>query len=195
MKYDLPDDEQEVLPNLLGLTTAAQIGLAEFEGFLRAEILLTESQTERTRFSTAYIRRIHRLALEHLYGFAGHLREVNISKGGFPFPAARFLHQTLQTFEENVLQNLPNRYVSRNDLIGDIARVHAELLFIHPFREGNGRTARILANLMARKAGYDGLRFERIDDAVFDRYVAAVHRAAAQEYEAMEEIIRLVFPA
>ena len=91
MKYDLPDSEGEVLPNLLGLTTWEEIGLAEFEGFVRAEILLTEALTPQTRFSSAYVLGIHRLALEHLYAFAGRLREVNVSKGGFPFPAARFL--------------------------------------------------------------------------------------------------------
>lgn len=195
MKYDLPGDEGEVLPNLLGLTTFEEVGLAEFEGFVRAEILLTETLTVRTRFTSAYVLQIHRFALEHLYGFAGRLREVNVSKGGFPFPAARFLPQAMQTFEQELLRKLPNRYSNPEALIRDIAVVHAELLFIHPFREGNGRTARILANLMVRKAGYDGLQFERIDERVFEEYIAAVHQAASQKYEAMEGIIRLIFPA
>jgi cell filamentation protein len=34
------------------------------------------------------------------------------------------------------------------------AAVHAELLLIHPFREGNGRLARWLADLMFLQAGY-----------------------------------------
>ena len=34
-----------------------------------------------------------------------------------------------------------------------IAQVHADLLLIHPFREGNGRLARWLADLMAAQAG------------------------------------------
>lgn len=35
-----------------------------------------------------------------------------------------------------------------------MAEVHAELLLIHPFREGNGRLARWIADLMAIQAGF-----------------------------------------
>jgi len=35
-----------------------------------------------------------------------------------------------------------------------IAMVHAELLLIHPFRDGNGRLARWLVDIMATQAGY-----------------------------------------
>ena len=44
-KYCASANESEILPNLLGLTDATAIGLAEFEGFLRADIVLTESIT------------------------------------------------------------------------------------------------------------------------------------------------------
>ena len=67
-----------------------------------------------------------------------------------------------------VLRKLPKKYTCKQELIIDIAKVHAELLLIHPFREGNGRTARILANLMSRKAGYGFLKFEKIDNHQFN---------------------------
>lgn len=193
MKYDLPSSEDEVLPNLLGLTTMQQIAEAEFEGFTEAEIILTEELDERTRFTSAYIQRIHTLALGHLYAFAGKWRDVNLSKGGFSFAAARFLPETMRTFDQEVVSGLKGTNDS-DALIGEIATVHAELLFIHPFREGNGRTARILANLMSRKAGYGPLRFERIGDREFDEYVLAVQRAALKDYAPMERVIRAVFP-
>ncbi|WP_206170623.1 Fic/DOC family protein [Spirosoma pollinicola] len=142
-------NHNEVLPNLLGLKSAEEIGLAEFDGFLRAEIYLTERLTNRTKFNTAYILKLHKLSLAHLYAFAGKYRDVNISKGGFPFASARFLPETMKAFEEEILAALPNSYADKNSLIKDVASVHGEFLFIHPFREGNGRTARVLANLMA----------------------------------------------
>ena len=43
MKYDLPDSQDEILPNLLDLKSVEEISLSEFEGFLKAEILLTEN--------------------------------------------------------------------------------------------------------------------------------------------------------
>lgn len=194
MKYKSPDSEDELLPNLLGLVTQEEIGLSEFEGFLKAEIFLTEELTGRTKFNVKYILNIHKLALEHLYAFAGKYRDVNLSKGGFPFAAAKFLPQTMSDFENEVLSGLPNKYSDKEDLIKDIAIVHGELLFIHPFREGNGRTARVLANLMSRKAGYGSLKFDKVNKAVFEKYVIAVQKSADKDYSKMIEFIRFIFP-
>ncbi len=194
MKYDIPGDQHEVLPNLLGITSAEGIAISEFEGFLKAEIILTENLSPQTIFNCKYILKIHKLALEHLYAFAGKYREVNLSKGGFPFAAARFLPQTMRSFEDEMLLNLQGEYIDKASLVKEIAKVHSELLFIHPFREGNGRTARILANLMCRKAGYEALRFELISGEVFDSYIFAIQKAAMKDYSAMEKLIEFIFP-
>lgn len=194
MKYDLPDDQAEILPNILKLTSAEKIALAEFDGFLKAEIILSEQLTSKTKFNLKYILQIHRLSLEHLYPFAGKLREVNMSKGGFRFPAAKYLSRSMLLFEEELLDHLPNNYASKDDLIKSIAIVHGELLFIHPFREGNGRTARMLANLMARKQGYDSLLFEKVNKENFNIYVKAIQKAAEKDYEPMIEFIASIFP-
>ncbi|WP_256005307.1 Fic/DOC family protein [Pedobacter deserti] len=194
MKYDLPDDQGEILPNILNLKTSDEISLAEFEGFLKAEIILTEQLTLKTKFSLKYILQIHKLSLEHLYSFAGKLREVNISKGGFPFPAAKYLAQSMLSFENELLSKLPSKHTSKEDLIKSIAEIHGELLFIHPFREGNGRTARILANLMARKQGYDSLLFEKINKTNFSIYVTAIQKSAEKDYQPMIDFITSIFP-
>ena len=134
------------------------------------------------------------MALEHLYTFAGKYRDVNLSKGGFPFAAAKFLPQSMSDFEKEILSLLPNKYDHKEDLIRDIAIVHGELLFIHPFREGNGRTARVLANLMSRKAGYGSLQFDKVGKEEFEKYVMAVQKSAEKDYTGMIEFIRFLFP-
>lgn len=193
MKYDIPEGQAEILPNKLGLQKPEEIDIAEFEGFLEAEILLTERLSSKTKFDAKYILKIHKLALSHLYTFAGRYRNVNLSKGGFHFSSALYLPQSMQAFEDEILSQLPSVYTDQEKLIKDVATVHAELLFIHPFREGNGRAARILANLMVRKAGYEPLDFGKIKGEVFDQYIVAVQQAALKNYEPMTEIIRMIF--
>jgi len=195
MKYKSPDNQGDILPNLLGLTSIDKINESEFEGFLKAEIYFTEKLTNRTKFSKDYILKIHKMALGHLYVFGGKLRDVNMSKGGFPFAAAKFLPETMSAFDKDVLSIIPNKYRSSNELIRDLAIVHGELLFIHPFREGNGRTARLLANLMVRKAGYEGLMFEKVGKKEFSKYVAAVQDCANKDYNKMIEFIKSIFPS
>lgn len=189
-RYITNEEESQQLPNLLNLTNPKAIAEAEFEGFLMAEILLTEQLCQTTRFNCKYIRHIHKMALGNLYAFAGKYRTVNMSKGGFLFPSALFIPRSMQFFEDEVLSRLPDFYPDKQMLVRDVALVHGELLFIHPFREGNGRTARILANLMVRKQGYDGLRFDKIN---FREYVMAVQRASKKNYRPMEKIIETIF--
>lgn len=194
-KYTTNKDESEISPNLLGLKKAEDIAISEFEGFVYAELFLSGKLTKRTKFNLSYILKIHKLALGHLYTFAGKYRTVNMSKGGFVFPAALYLPNSMNTFEQEILNKLPNCYENKECLITDVAKVHAELLFIHPFREGNGRTARLLANLMVQKQGYKKLDFSRITSTstYFNKYVNAVQMAANKEYGYMEEIIKMTF--
>ncbi len=194
MKYQTPNNQSEILPNLLGLKSVEDIALSEFEGFLKAEIMLTEKLSSRTKFDVSYILKIHKLSLGHLYSFAGKCRDVNLSKGGFPFAAAKFLHETMNTFNEDILSKLAKEYKNRQELIADISKVHGELLFIHPFREGNGRTARILANLMSRKQGYESLLFDKVGKSEFEFYVLAVQLSAEKNYSKMEQFITSIFP-
>lgn len=192
-KYRASAPESEILPNLLGLTNATAIGLAEFEGFLRADIVLTEALTPTTNFTLNYLLETHRLALGHLYAFAGRYREVNISKGGFAFPAARFLAGSMQQFEQEWLRKPTPP--DQNAVLDLVSAIHGELLFIHPFREGNGRTARLLANLMLERQGLGRLRWELIDEATFPQYVAAVQQSGLGNYAPMQALMRKLFPS
>ena len=195
MKPTSPDDENAPLPNLLGLKSLAAVQQAETEGFLLAEQSLLDELREDQRFDAAYILEIHRRALARVYSFAGRYRTVNISKGGFTFPAAQHLPQSMAQLQADLLRPLPPTWPSAAALARDVARVHAELLFIHPFREGNGRTARVLANLMAYKNGAASLRWEKLAEPdQFAAYVRAVQAAGRLDYQPMEAVIAGVLP-
>ncbi|MBC9796311.1 Fic/DOC family protein [Sinomicrobium weinanense] len=190
MKYHTSKSEDEILPNKLRLTDPKIIGEEEYKGFLRAEIRYEMQLNELEIFSWSFIAKVHKAALEHLYDFAGTLRQVNISKGGFLFPAAKFLPDIIKEFEKDFLLSLPKRYDSYENLITHIAPLHAEFLFIHPFREGNGRTARLLANLIALKHGFRRFSFNKITDKNMKAYIAAVQAASHKKYEPMIAFFR-----
>lgn len=73
--------------------------------------------------------------------------------------------------------------------------VHVELILIHPFRDGNGRTARILATLMASQAGLPMLNFDRMTGKRRDQYFAAVQAGLGKNYRPMENVFRDVIEA
>ena len=70
-----------------------------------------------------------------------------------------------------------------------LARVHVELVLIHPFREGNGRIARVLSTLMALQAGLPLLDFSLIAGRRKKDYFAAIQAGLDRNYEPMEGIL------
>lgn len=68
-------------------------------------------------------------------------------------------------------------------------RVHHRLVFIHPFANGNGRHARMMADLVLRRLGrpalsWGGVSLKQISE-VRRTYVAALRRADREDYEAL----------
>jgi cell filamentation protein len=70
--------------------------------------------------------------------------------------------------------------------------VHAESILIHPFREGNGRCARLLATLMGLQAGLPALDFGGIRGAEKRRYFAAIQAALDRNYAPIARIFGAV---
>jgi cell filamentation protein len=73
-----------------------------------------------------------------------------------------------------------------------LAVVHVELVLIHPFREGNGRLARLLAILMGLQAGLPLLVFDEMDGELRENYFAAVRAGAGCDYEPMRGIFERI---
>ncbi len=142
------------------------------------------------QFDWDLISSIHQTALSHLYEFAGKLRQVNISKAGFLFPAAQHLDHSVQIYEQEFLKAIPRSIRTESELIESTAPAHAELLFIHPFREGNGRTARLFSNLIALKYGFERFHFDVIKESRMDEYIKAIQSAAEKNYEPMKKLFR-----
>lgn len=185
---------EEVLTNKLGLTDSEQIARAETAGFIGAEASLLEELTEETNFDRKYICEIHRRALDHLYPSAGEYRSENISEEDgeyFGFAAAQAIPQAMNNLENELLVHLPDQYNSKESLVHDIGTVHAELLFIHPFAIGSGRTIRILSNMMSFKAGFNAIDFKRLadDESLRKRYRESIQDVLDENYAPMIQLI------
>ena len=87
------------------------------------------------------LKQIHGYLFGGLYDFAGKIRTVNISKGGFKFAAAEFLPETLDQIEK-----------MSEDSFDQIIDKYVEMNVAHPFREGNGRTTRIWLDLILKRS-------------------------------------------
>ncbi len=74
---------------MLGIKQKREMDRVEAREQLRALEELTRIYDESQRFTAADVRRIHKVWLGPVYPWAGNYRQVNISKGEFPFATAR----------------------------------------------------------------------------------------------------------
>jgi Fic family protein len=77
---------------------------------------------------------------------------------------------------EEFFEWLNHKQTSTVHAIFRAAITHYQLVFIHPFIEGNGRTARAMATLVLYLTGYDFKRFFSMEE-YFDRNVENYYRA------------------
>ena len=132
------------------------------------------------RFTADHLRHLHRAWLEKIYPWAGQYRSVNLSKGDFPFAGASQIPRLMERLEREQLHEFtPCRGSPDDDVPHALAAVHVELILIHPFRDGNGRWARLVATLMALQAGLPPLDFSGVQGRERRRYFDAVHAAMA----------------
>jgi len=183
--FETGSDEQ-VLANKLGITAVADMDEAELVLLQKLYESVLADSLPMGRLTMAHIRTWHRRWLGNLYAWAGQARTVNMSKGGFPFAPAAQIPRLLTEFEYECLSRYtPCAGYDMTRLIEAIAVTHVEFILIHPFREGNGRISRLLADVMAAQAGEGPLDYSSWESNRND-YILAVQEGLARNYEPMK---------
>ena len=185
-----PGSRGRVLRNLLGITSKREMDEAEAREQRRALEEILSVYTSDHRFIAADICRMHKIWLGGIYEWAGRYRQVNLSKGAFPFAVAGRIPDLMDGFEKGPLhQFTPCLFETKREVVHALAVVHTELVLIHPFREGNGRLARMLTIVMAAQAGLPPLDFGHLKGQKKQEYFGAVRAGMDYDYPPMEQIL------
>jgi cell filamentation protein len=140
-----------ILRNKLGITDGARLDNVE-------RALVTQRAAEGIpsgRFDLGHLRAIHRHLFQDLYEWAGEIRQVEIAKDGHQFQFQRYIETGMADVyrrleKTDFLKGLhpPEFAVAASRIMGDVN-------YVHPFREGNGRTQMFYLAQLAIKAGHD----------------------------------------
>lgn len=184
------DEAETVLLNQLGITDLKTLQVAEESALAKAyESLLREVKID-TPLTCELIKHIHEAIFGELFAWAGRWRRVNISKPGVVWPTAAFLEDSMQTFEQDVLQRFPKSSLTTDAAFcSAIGEIQGEFLAIHPFREGNARTIKLASDLLAVQTGRLLLQYDQ-SDAGADVYILAASAALSRkDYRPMTSLI------
>ena len=185
-----PGSNDQVLKNRLGITLKQDMDVAEARALEQAMDVFVRTYGETHRFTATDLRDCHRIWLGDIYEWAGHYRQVNVSKDSFPFAAAAQVSALMDQFERDVLSRCtPCSFAGRGEVVRALAETHVELVLIHPFRDGNGRLARVLSTLMALQAGLPLLDFSLIAGNSKNAYIAAIQAGLDKRYVPMERLL------
>lgn len=186
-----PGSDELVLKNLVGIVSKEEMD--EVELVLLAQLyesVLVQDMPDR-ELSVGDLKTWHRRWLGNVYEWAGQERSVNMGKGGFAFAASGQIPRLLDQFDRDCLKRwTPCNNLIIEELVEAIAITHVELILIHPFREGNGRLSRLLADVMAVQAGYDPLDYT-LWEANKQEYITAIHQGMLMKYEPMKRWVRV----
>ena len=118
---------------------------------------------------------IHKYLFEDIYNFAGQIRTVNIAKGNFRFAPAIYLKEALKSVEK-----MPQ------STFDEIIEKYVEMNIAHPFREGNGRSARIWLDLILKLELNKVVDWSKVDK---DDYLPAMERSPIKDIEIKQLIL------
>lgn len=134
-----------------------------------------------------HLRAIHRHLFQDIYDWAGEIRTVEISKGGEIFQFCRSIPTGMADIHRRLVQSDFLRRLSAEAFAAKAGRIIGDVNYVHPFREGNGRTQLQYLSQLGARAGHE------IDLALLarepGRWIEASRAAHKTDYDPMSEVI------
>ena len=166
-------ESTHVLINKLGIRDENELN--EIETIVTTtKITMLLSQPYEGGFTAEHLCELHRCIMGDLYDWAGEIRRIPLSKKGTVFHSPEGLEKAVELLFKHL--NDENCFL---DLAGDdyaraIAEFYSDLNLLHPFREGNGRTQRVLITQLIERSGRS-IDFSSCDKDML--MIATIHAA------------------
>jgi len=158
------------------ITTREELNELEFANINQAMLkyLAGESSEKIPALSLDLLFQVHLEMLDQVWKWAGKARTSQTNLGAIPSDIKSQLHlllENLKIWEQD----------STMDIIEIAARLHHQLVKIHPFKNGNGRWARLVMNLYLKKRGLPLILWPetalRSDNPFREEYIHALKEA------------------
>ena len=157
-----------VLRNLLGIRDFNELRTREYAlVFQRNDELRQGLVTIEQTFDLDHHRAVHRHLFQDVYSWAGDVRTVELAKGSSEFADRADVKRVCDAVAR-VTTTTEWVTITREDFGQAIAEIYSWMNFAHPFREGNGRTAKVVLDHVAALSSFE-LHYELVDKSTWDR--------------------------
>lgn len=176
-----PDEAAGLVPS--HITTQADLNAWEQANILQA-VRWVARQKKRDLLTEGFVRDLHRRMFDKTWKWAGTFRQSNKNIGVDWTQVAVKLRNLL----DNTRFQIDHKVFEPDELV---VRFHHQLVWVHAFPNGNGRHARLMADVLAHQLGrprmtWGGADVELVSmGTVRDRYLKALREADQGQWSAL----------
>lgn len=179
---ETPLTEEEKLDLIPSLSTRAELNAAERSNILTARLWAMRSRTLKREdlITDAFSRELHRRMFNGVWKWAGRYRKTERNLG---WEVHRLTEGVYNAFADAQVWLDHETYPLHEVAV----RLHHQLVVVHPWPNGNGRHARLMADVVVAARGGDELTWSIGADIVKagtarEGYIAAIHAADAGDF-------------
>ncbi|MDR3181906.1 MAG: Fic family protein [Planctomycetaceae bacterium] len=150
--YVYTDPKTGLLRNLAGITAREDLLIAE-SGFStkRAKELLKKPIKIKDSLS---LLEIHKYLFQDIYAWAGQTRKAEIAKSGKQFFPLSHFRQAFLYIDTLLAEYRTLKKKDKKAVADKLSAILDTVNFLHPFREGNGRSQREFVRCLALEKGF-----------------------------------------
>lgn len=179
-----------------GILPRSRIIPLEAEGTKKALQYIIRLSEKKTNISPKLIQDVHRVGFSFIFpDWVGKFRAIDVTVGEYEpphFSKVAVLAKNLCDDLEERLKYIP---LSKNEehflaeVISLLAWFQHRFVWIHPFKDYNGRVARLLTNLLVLNFGLPVLEIKAETGADRQRYIKAMKSADQNDFSKLERLI------
>ncbi len=179
-----------------GILPRSKIILLEREGIKRALNYIFKLSEDRTPITPKVILDVHKVGFGFIYpDWAGNFRTIDVTVGEYEPPHYSRIPELIKNLCGDLKERL--KYLSKpedqekflTDVISLLAWFQHQLVWIHPFKDYNGRVARLLTNLLTLSLGLPATEIKADRKQDRDRYVKAMKLADQNDFLKLENLL------
>jgi len=149
--YEYIDTETGVLRNCAGITNQQALDFFEAAAVTKRAKELADKPLPIKDIKSLFA--IHKYLFQDVYEWAGKKRTVEISKEGKQFFPTNYFDTAFEYIDKLLADYRRCSTEDKRELSGKLADILDAINYLHPFREGNGRTQREFIRILALEKG------------------------------------------
>lgn len=190
-------DETSYRETSLGIIPRSKLIPLEIEGVKRAwDFILKKRKKKKIPITPQFIKKIHAVGFGWIFPeMAGKFRKVEVTVSDYIPPKHYQLPELIMNYCKDIeerLKHLPslNKANFLEEFVHFLAWLHHRFLWIHPFKDYNGRIARLLVNIALLNLDLPPVELKVETKTARKKYVQALKNADKGNYSGIERLIQ-----